>query len=605
MATEPFQIILKNTPEQSNTSNTSNLVYDPSAGKISTTTGGGTQTVTTNNTQNNTNLTENPPFIKSDTPSSFNPVYDDKYANQQLWGAGFSNDPFGINLPGKETDYINDEIKIAGNVENPLLPKDEKLTSNSGRGNSEIRNVTQEGKAAATRTPSGGSPIMGDSFNVAVSISSLAKQAGLSKNDLLAMSTYLTGTGNNNLLAAWVYMLYNGSACVGSTVRSLDNDNINESPITISGNMLSYMWTKGNSIIKGNFHKGIQKAFMKTPAYKDKFFEDVGDIGVTLVSNSERVPSSPINGPNKHVPSLLEKALNSIHPKLSSELEKYINVLKGKTYLALPANVLGSIQYAINYINGVASYIAGIIYDIYKGALKAIQEFVAVIDGIMGMVMGYLLFMIDQIIPLEILCFILDIISIFAGDLTTYTNFFTSSLKISDVLKAFDVDAGIIGDFLSDPTGSIKSFLPKEFQEIMHVVDSVANDPMGYLGSVLSDHGYGYMANYLKGDIMGGILNQFGSKAPVLYPLAGVLKKYGINGQINLTDPTQPSPNVVMPPALVAMRKGIRKTFTSLKQDIRGLKDTINEGLYTVATGASLSIGGNRPEDGPTNSMGL
>jgi hypothetical protein len=358
------------------------------------------------------------------------------------------------------------------------------------------------------------------------------------------------------------------------------------------------MWTKGNSIIKGNFHKGIIKAFKKTPAYKDKFFEDVGDIGVTLISNSERLPTSPMSGSPKHVPSLLEKALNSIHPKFCSELEKYINVLKGKTYLALPSNILGSIQYAINYISGIFSTIAGAIMDIYNGMLDAISEFIAVIDSIMGIVMGFLLSLLDKIIPLEIVCLILDVISVFAGDLTEVTNLMSSSIKISDVLKKFNVDAGIIGDFLSDPKGSIKSFLPEEFKNIINIVDSVSNDPMGYLGSVLGYYGNCYMMNYLKGDIMGGVLSQFGSKSPILYPLAGIMKKYGINGQIDL-GLDQPSQNVVLPPAIVAMKRGIKKTFTALGDDISGLKDSINADLYTITGPRTNSLGlGNRNTGG-------
>lgn len=586
------------------------LVYNGDAGIKGTVSGGGTVTPKepektdpiTLNSQQQSPLNQNPPFISDPNPNS-NFVFEYKDPNVRNLAAQIPNfeGTGDINNSGISLDSnVNLQLN-PNNTYNPLENLKTAKPNATSASKKEIRGATKEGVAVATKSPSGGTPINGNPANVSVDIADLAKQAGLSKNDLLAMSTYLTGPANKNLLAAWVYMLYNGSACVGSTVSAKNNDNITDQPISIEGNMLMYMWTKGNSIIKGNFHKGIMKAFKKTPAYKDKFFEDVGDVGVTLVSNSERLQTNPMSGSPKHVPSLLEKALNSIHPNLSSEIEKYINVLKGKTYLALPANILGSIQYAINMINGVVSSIASMIYDVYKGALEAVKEFIAVIDGIMGMVMGYLLFLLDQIIPLEILCFILDIISIFAGDLTTYTNLFSSSAKISDVLKTFNIDAGIIGDFLTDPEGAIKGVLPKQFKDIMNIVESVANDPMGYLGSVLGDYGGGYMMNYLKGDIMGGILNQFGSKAPVLYPLAGVLKKYGINGQIDI-GLDKPSKNVVLPPALVAMKRGIKKTFTAIGDDITGLKDAINSDLYVVSQGLT---GGTNPTMARTNSFGL
>ena len=60
----------------------------------------------------------------------------------------------------------------------------------------------------------------------------------------------------------------------------------------------------------------------------------------------------------------VERMLNKIHPKFSQELEKYVNVLKGKVYLALPSGFLGSIQYAISYINGIAAAVAQQINEI-------------------------------------------------------------------------------------------------------------------------------------------------------------------------------------------------------------------------------------------------
>ena len=229
-------------------------------------------------------------------------------------------------------------------------------TLKNDRSASSPRGVTKEGAAAASKRADPTkhkttSPT--DANNVGIDIAEVAISAGLNANDVLAINTYLCGPGNYNLLAAWVYLLYNANGAVGMTVSAVNNPNTKDQPITISGNMLMYLWTRGNSVIKNKFHRGVMKAFKKTPAYKSKFFEDVGEVGVTCVSNSDRITSSPMSGPAKHTPSLIEQALNKIHPKFTEELEKYCNVLKGKLYLALPANILGSIQYAINYINGV------------------------------------------------------------------------------------------------------------------------------------------------------------------------------------------------------------------------------------------------------------
>jgi phage-related protein len=317
-----------------------------------------------------------------------------------------------------------------------------------------------------------------------------------------------------------------------------------------------------------------------------------------------------MSGSSKHTPSLVERMLNKIHPKFSQELEKYVNVLKGKVYLALPAGFLGSIQYAINYINGITVAIAQQINQIYQGALKAIRGFVAAIDSIMGMIMQTILSLVDKIIPLEIICLILDVISLFAGDLTFITNFFSHSAKISDVLKAFNIGDPSIANFLSDPVNSLKDFLPDDIKNIVSIADSVANDPMGYLGDVLSDYGYSYMARYLEGDIMGGVLDQFGSQTPILYPISGIMKKYGFSGKIQLTDPNEPSPNVVLPAFITELRKDVKKTFDGLGRSTEKLQNTIDQKVYDIGQGTSDTFGlGNISERsnsiiGTTNTSG-
>lgn len=485
-------------------------------------------------------------------------------------------------------------------VEEDLKNQEAAMTKNNTRAETQPRGVTKEGAATALKPADATkhkttSPV--DSTNVGIDVAEVAKSAGLNANDVLAIYTYLCGPGNINLLATWVYLLYNGSSAVGMTVSAVNNTNKKDQPITISGNMLMYLWTRGNAIIKNKFHRGVMKAFKKTPAYKSKFFEDVGEVGVSLISNSDRITSSPATGAAKQTPSLLEQALNKIHPKFTEELEKYCNVLKGKLYLALPANILGSIQYAINYINGVITAYAQMINEVYQGCLNAIKEFVAMIDAIMQPIMLWLLTLLDSIIPLDIICLILDILSLFIGDITMYTNLFSQSVKISDFLSTFNIDAGPVGDFLSNPISTLKSFLPESVKNVIDLVDNAANDPMGYLGTVLSNYGYGYMMNYLKGDIMGGVLNQFGSKAPILYPISGIMKKYGFNGKVQLTDPNSPSPNVVLPPGIAALRGDIQRTFDSFGNSLDKVNGAITDSIFA---GSGLQQGSSTPLAGIT-----
>ena len=531
-----------------------------------------------------------------------------------------ANSPANTNVSGE--NYINQTFKRAESVAainfqetvnketdllkyiEPLTPQNFGLDSNkptSGLGsgpetNKKIKGDPNNPRIAEAVTSKNSDPtkekvIGGDPSNVSINIVDVGKAARLSLNDLLALSTYVSGPTNLNLLAAWVYLLYNGSGAVNKTVSMENNPNINDQPITISGNMLMYMWTKGNAIVKGYFHKGITKIFKKTPAFKDKFFEDIGEVGTTMLANSERLPSNPMSGSSKHTPSLVERMLNKIHPKFSQELEKYVNVLKGKVYLALPSGFLGSIQYAISYINGIAAAVAQQINEIYQGALKAVKQYIAMIDGVMGMIMQTILSVVDDIIPIDIICLILDIMSLFVGDLTEITNLVSHSAKISDVLKTFDIGDPNIANFLSDPVNSLKDFLPDDIKTIVNLADSVANDPMGYLGDVLSDYGYSYMARYLEGDIMGGVLDQFGSQAPILYPISGIMKKYGFSGKIQLTDPNEPSPNVVLPAFITELRKDVRKTFDGLGRSTEKLQNTIDRRVYDIGQGTSDAFG--------------
>jgi hypothetical protein len=548
---------------------------------------------------NTSNLTYNPNVgIQSFTNSSTVTV---PPANANVSGENYINETVKKAEPLNKFETAVNNLTDPLKYTEPLTPQNfnldpNKVTSGLGsgpetnkkiKGDPKIVEAVANKKSDATKEKQ----IGGSSSNVSINIVDVGKAARLNLDDLLALSTYVSGPTNLNLLAAWVYLLYNGSGAVNKTVSMENNPNKNDQPITISGNMLMYMWTKGNSIVKGYFHKGITKIFKKTPAFKDKFFEDIGEAGTTMLSNSERLPSNPVSGSSKHTPSLVERMLNKIHPKFSQELEKYVNVLKGKVYLALPSGILGSIQYAISYINGIVTAVAQQINEIYQGALKAIRGFIAAIDSIMGMIMQTILSLVDKIIPLEIICLILDIISMFVGDLTFITNFFSHSAKISDVLKAFNIGDPNIANFLSDPINSLKDFLPDDIKNIVSIADSVANDPMGYLGGVLSDYGYSYMAKYLEGDIMGGVLDQFGSQAPILYPISGIMKKYGVSGKIQLTDPNEPSPNVVLPAIITEFRKDVKKTFDGLGRSTEKLQNTIDQKVYDIGQGASDTFG--------------
>jgi hypothetical protein len=219
------------------------------------------------------------------------------------------------------------------------------------------------------------------------------------------------------------------------------------------------------------------------------------------------------------------------------------------------------------------------------------------IDAIMQPIMLWLLTLLDRIIPLDIICLILDILSLFIGDITMYTNLFSQSVKISDFLSTFNIGLGPVGDFLSNPIDTLKSFLPANVLSIVNLVDSAANDPMGYLGTVLSNYGYGYMMNYLKGDIMGGVLNQFGSQAPILYPISGIMKKYGFNGKIQLSDPNSPSPNVVLPPGLTTMREDIQRAFDSFGNSLDKTTGAITDTIF--------SVGGFVEQGQTSNPMGI
>jgi phage-related protein len=114
--------------------------------------------------------------------------------------------------------------------------------------------------------------------------------------------------------------------------------------------------------------------------------------------------------------------MEKIHPGALADLEKFCNAIRTHSYLAMPKGSLGSIGRIVAGINGVVAAFQSIINDIYNGIILYIQQVYAWVNGIIGELQKKLMQAIEDIIPLDLICLLLDTFQTILDDV----NFFTS-----------------------------------------------------------------------------------------------------------------------------------------------------------------------------------
>jgi len=270
----------------------------------------------------------------------------------------------------------------------------------------------------------------------------------------------------------------------------------------------------------------LQNALKKTPAYQKGCFDDTGKLGVTE-ANVDNMSNNPISGPKTNHPSLVTNILESIHPGATKDLEDFCNKIRTHAYLSLPKGAFGSLNRMVAAINGVIEAFQSIINDIYNGIIAYIQQIYAYVNGLIAKVQQMLISFIEDIIPLDLLCLLLDTLQCILDDINFFTSLFNMSGSFTNVLNSIQTFTNFASQLVSNPFSTLSAYLPANVKNIIDQVNQIGTDPGGFLADQLSNHGYAWAATALQGNIVGALADKFGPQYAAFNPVGNVLSKAG------------------------------------------------------------------------------
>jgi hypothetical protein len=289
-------------------------------------------------------------------------------------------------------------------------------------------------------------------------------------------------------------------------------------------------------IIDDNFIKDFQRMIKipqlsdilkKTPAFAKGCFEEVGQMG-NMAAGGDMMDNNPITGPNRYTPSLVTNTMEKIWPGSVNKLEKFCNMIRTRAYLTMPKSAFGSIQKAVRLINGVVKAFNKMMNDFYKLMTKYIKQVYAWVNGIIADIQKQLMKMIEDIIPLDLICLLLDTMQCILDDLNFFTSLFNMTGPMLNVLNSIQTYVNTASNFVKNPFNTLASFLPPEVKNIIDKVDQIGSDPEGFISDTLSNFGLSYINTALQGDVVGALAEKFGSNyASKASPLADVMSKAG------------------------------------------------------------------------------
>ena len=294
--------------------------------------------------------------------------------------------------------------------------------------------------------------------------------------------------------------------------------------------------------------KKLKDAIKKTPAYAKGCFNNIGCFGMTMGGNAGMQSSNPITGSPQIHSSLLTDALDKIHPGATAELVSFCNKIRTHAWLSLPKGSFGSLGRIISKIQKVIQAFETLISDVYMGCIKLIQKLYAQLNGIIASAQKKLLQMIDSIVPLDLLCLILDTLQVLLDDVNFFTSLFQMSGPMLNYLNTFQNVLNTTSQFVSNPFSTIQAYLPPEVNNIINLVNQIGSDPNGFLADKLNNYGYGYVLNALQGNLLGALVNKYGPQYASITPLGNALTKataiYSHFGQKFPLTPATMGPNI-------------------------------------------------------------
>lgn len=269
----------------------------------------------------------------------------------------------------------------------------------------------------------------------------------------------------------------------------------------------------------------LQEALKKTPAYQKGCFEDIGKLGTTE-ANVDNMERSPL-GPKRFQPSLVTNLIEKIRPGALESIEKFCNAIRTRSYLSLPKGALGSIARVVAGINGVISAFQQIINDIYNGIIAYVQQIYAWVNGILAELQKKLLEFIESIIPLDLICLLLDTFQIILDDINFFTSLFNMSNSFTNIMNSIQNVVNLVSSVASNPFSALSSLIPPNVNNILQQINQIGTDPGGFLADQLSNNGYAWVAQAMQGNIVGALINKFGPQYAAFNPIANILAQSG------------------------------------------------------------------------------
>jgi hypothetical protein len=120
------------------------------------------------------------------------------------------------------------------------------------------------------------------------------------------------------------------------------------------------------------------------------------------------------------------------------------------------------------------------------------------------------MWVIEQIIPLDLICLILEAAQILLDDIKFFTSIFSQSASLFNVLNVVQSAINTASSIFSNPLSFLAGFLPPEVKNIIDTIDKIGEDPDAFITEQLQNYGMGYVADALNGDLLGALASKYG-----------------------------------------------------------------------------------------------
>jgi hypothetical protein len=427
------------------------------------------------------------------------------------------------------------------------------------------------------------------------------------KEEISAIKTQIRGLEVQTRLNLYPYILGGELARVRQRFSDL---NINKYYLLLcllvygfDNNIMRASIGKGHAeyIIDDNFIEEFQsmirdpllaEILKKTPAYEKGAFDDIGQLG-NVAAEGDRIDNNPVTGPRRFKPSLVTNFLNKIHPDMVENIEKFCNIIRTRAYLSMPQKGFGSIQRIVRLVNGVIRTFNRLINDFYKMISKYIKQVYTWINGIIADIQKELIQIIEEIIPLDLLCLILDTMQVILDDINFFTSLFNMSGPILNYLNIIQTFVNTTSNFVQNPFETLKAFLPPQVAQVIDTIDQIGSDPEGFIADNLANYGLSWVNTALQGDIVGAMIEKFGSNyTPLKSPLVDVMSKaQAIWNRYSADGSTIPDLQDIMDPTYYNngtedlfgtkldgsnLYRNLQENFVSISQDLSSLPRDIS-----------------------------